>query len=151
MTTGTSTHHPPAGATAIAPFVKAAPATVRTDATLRVASRLMRSHDTAVVAVLDDGLPVGLLSEHDLAQAIADGADPDVAHVGAWMTTPPITAHGDDHIAETAVAMLRNALRAVPVVGTRHRIGVVHLQEILVPLLVATEAPGERLPYMPPD
>ena len=150
MSTDTSTHRRPAGIASIRPFVKALPATIRPDATLRAASRLMQSHDTAVVSVLDDGLPVGLVSEHDLARALAAGADPDVARVDAWMTTPPLTAHGDDHVAETAVVMLRNALRALPVVGNQ-RIGVVRLQEILIPLLVDAEPPGERLPYMPPD
>lgn len=133
-------------------FVRAPLVTVGTSATLRAAARAMHLHDVGAVAVVDGDTPDGILSERDVARAIAAGADPDAALVGAWTSSPPLRVHPDASVAEAAIAMLRRQLRCLPAFGEHdERIGFVRLDELLVPMLQAEEPPEHRLPYMPPD
>jgi CBS domain-containing protein len=137
---------------AIETFVRAPLVSVGSQATLRTATRSMLLHDVGAIAVMDEGNLTGILTEHDVARAVAAGADPDAALVGAWTTCAPLSAHPDDRIVDTAITMLHNRLRCLPVFG-RHgeRIGYVRLDEIQLPVLHAEEAPHDRRPYMPPD
>jgi CBS domain-containing protein len=146
-----STAHPLATGT-IETFVRAPLVSVASNATLRSATRAMLLHDVGAIAVIDDGNLTGVLGERDLARAVAAGADPDAALVGAWMTCPPVSAHADDRIVDTAITMLHNRLRCLPVFGAQgERVGFVRLDEIELPLLHAEEPPRDRRPYMAPD
>ena len=143
--------HPLATAT-IETFVRAPLVSIGSNATLRAATRAMLLHDVGAIAVLDDGNLTGILGERDVARAVAAGADPDAALVGAWMTCPPLSAHPDDRIIDTAITMLHNRLRCLPVFGAHgERVGFVRLDEIELPMLHAEEPPLDRRPYMAPD
>jgi CBS domain-containing protein len=151
VSTSGHTAHPLATAT-IEAFVRAPLVSVGSNATLRAASRAMLLHEVGAIAVVDDGNFTGVLAEGDVARAVAAGADPDAALVGAWMTCPPLSAHADDRIVDTAITMLRNRLRSLPVFGAHgERLGFVRLDEIELPLLHAEEQPRDRRPYMAPD
>lgn len=133
-------------------FVRAPLVSIGSNATLRAAARAMLLHDVGAIAIVDDGNLTGVLSERDVARAVAAGADADAALVGPWMTCPPLGAHPDDRIVDTAITMLHNKLRCLPVFGAHgERIGFVRLDEIQLPMLRAEEAPQDRRPYMAPD
>lgn len=143
--------HPLATAT-IETFVRAPLVSIGSNATLRAATRAMLLHEVGAIAVLDDGNLTGVLGERDVARAVAAGADPDAALVGAWMTCPPVSARADDRIIDTAITMLHNRLRCLPVFGAHgERVGFVRLDEIELPMLHAEEPPRDRRPYMAPD
>ena len=143
--------HPLATAT-IETFVRAPLVSIGSTATLRAAARAMLLHDVGAIAVIDEGDLTGILSEHDVSRAVAAGADPDAALVGAWMTCARLSAHPDDRIIDTAITMLHNRLRSLPVFGAHgERIGFVRIDEIQLPMLHAEEPPHDRRPYMAPD
>jgi CBS domain-containing protein len=136
----------------ISTFVHAPLVSIASNAALRTATRVMRLHDVGAIAVVDGGQLTGILSERDVAVAIAAGADPDAAFVGAWMRSPPASAHLDDCVIDTSVTMLHNQLRCIPVFGAHgERTGFVRLDEMLLPMLRAEEPPQHRMPYMAPD
>jgi CBS domain-containing protein len=130
-------------------LVRAPLVTISSNAALRTATRVMRLHDVGAIAVIDGGQLTGILSERDVAVAIAAGADPDAAFVGAWMRSPPVSAHADDCVIDISITMLHNQLRCIPVLG--ERTGYVRLDDLLLPLLRSEEPPQRRVPYMAPD
>ena len=146
-------HSVPAATDApIGAFVRTPLVSIASNAALRTATRVMRLHDVGAIAVIDAGELTGTLSERDVAVAIAAGADPDAAFVGAWMRPAPVSAHPDDFVIDTSITMLHNQLRCIPVFGAHgERAGFVRLDDMLLPLLRAEEPPEHRVPYMAPD
>jgi CBS domain-containing protein len=75
-----------------------------------------------------------------------------VAFVGAWMRSPPVSAHADDCVVDTSITMLHNEFRCIPVFGAQgEQRGYVRLDDLLLPLLRSAEPPQRRVPYMAPD
>lgn len=153
-TTSTATRanvHRPLGAATVGPNVHAPAVSIGSNATLRTVARVMRMHDIGTIAIVDDRQLAGLLAEVDIARAVADGADPDAALAGAWMS-PPVSVHPETRLIDAAITMLHARLRCIPVVGGHGEpLGFVRLAELQLPMLHADDEPGHRLPYMPPD
>jgi len=106
----------------------------------------MRDHRVGSLAVLDGGSLVGILTERDLLWAMADGAPPNVATVGAYMSAPPVVVPPD---ADTLVAsrlMVEHDVRHLPVVEAGELKGMVSARDLLVvdAWPVAIEAGGAR-------
>jgi CBS domain-containing protein len=79
-------------------------------------ARDMRAHDSDSVAVMDDGMLVGIITERDLVRAIADGLNPTEASAGMVMTSDPATVSLDEEVNVVAVKMMRLGIRHLPVV-----------------------------------
>lgn len=115
------------------------------DATLRDVARVLDGNAIGAVAVLDGTTLVGLLSERDVARALARGADPDVDLVDTWMTRSPVTARPDDHIIEVALQMLDEGIRHLPLVDAYGRAeGMISLRDVERPLLLQAMTPPTR-------
>ncbi|MDH3680645.1 MAG: CBS domain-containing protein [Acidimicrobiia bacterium] len=107
--------------------------TVESNASLRTVVEHIIEGRVSLVVVDDSGSVVGVVSEHDVLQAIHDGADIDEVWAADIMSTDVVTAHGDETIAEVAHRMLENRLRHVLVQGDEG--GVVSIRDILDALL----------------
>jgi len=57
--------------------------------TLAVAAGRMREKKVGSVVVVEDGSPIGILTERDLLRAAAAGVDSTVAKTAEWMTESP--------------------------------------------------------------
>jgi CBS domain-containing protein len=88
---------------------------LETGATLRTAARVLRHFDVGAAVVRYDRRLVGMLSERDLVQALADGFDPDVACVAVVMTGPPRPIAADMPVWAATTMMLRHHFRHLPI------------------------------------
>jgi CBS domain-containing protein len=90
---------------------------VEPQTTVAEVARLMRVDDCDAVAVMAKGRLVGIVTEKDLVQAIADGVNPQQAKVEVIMSADPATVGVDEDVAVVAVKMTRLGIRHLPVVN----------------------------------
>jgi CBS domain-containing protein len=105
--------------------------TTEPGATLRAAARVLRRNDVGAAVVLRTGELVGMLSERDLVQALADGHDPDVTRVSTAMTDPPRPIAADMPVWAAAIMMLRHHIRHLPVVDANDIVGMLSIRDAL--------------------
>ena len=82
-------------------------------------AREMRMNDQDSVAVMDDGMLVGIITERDLVRSIADGVNPNEAAAAVIMTVDPATVTADEDVSVVAVKMMRLGIRHLPVVNDK--------------------------------
>ena len=112
---------------------------VEPSATLADVARQMRSADADSVAVMAGGKLVGIVTEHDLVRAIADGVDPKQAHAEVVMTANPATVGQDEEVSMVAVKMMRLGIRHLPVVDRAGQpIGLLSARDLVAALEDAT-------------
>lgn len=100
--------------------------------TLTDAARSMIEHRSGSVIVMDASLPgPGLLSERDLALAIASGADPAHDSVETWMRHDIASVGPDTTLDAAARTMLRLGVRHCVVVDDTEAIGIISLRYII--------------------
>ncbi|HVS47890.1 MAG TPA: CBS domain-containing protein, partial [Candidatus Dormibacteraeota bacterium] len=85
-------------------------------ATVAEVARLMRVDDRDSVAVMSKGRLLGIVTERDLVQAIADGVNPQQTKAEVIMSADPATVSDDEDVAVVAVKMVRLGIRHLPVV-----------------------------------
>ena len=91
--------------------------TVEPGATLAEIARMMRQSDCDSVAVMSNGRLVGIVTERDMVEAIADGMNPLEAKAEVVMSADPATVGEDEEVAVVAMKMMRLGIRHLPVVG----------------------------------
>ena len=90
---------------------------VEPQTTVAEVARLMRVDDCDAVAVISKGRLVGIVTEKDLVQAIADGVDPKQTKAEVIMSADPATVGADEEVGVVAVKMTRLGIRHLPVVN----------------------------------
>lgn len=90
---------------------------VEPDTTLAEVAKRMRTSNSDAVAVMSNGELVGIITERDLVQAIAEGVDPNDARADAVMSSDPVTVAEDEDVAVVAMKMMRRGVRHLPVVN----------------------------------
>ncbi|MGP6156432.1 MAG: CBS domain-containing protein [Vulcanimicrobiaceae bacterium] len=94
----------------INPLLSVAP-----EASLAEVARRMRVEDCGSAAVMSGGRLLGIVTERDLVQAIADGIDPRETTAGLFMSEDPVTASPTDDVAVVAMRMVALGIRHLPV------------------------------------
>ena len=112
-----------------------------TESLLDAAGR-MRFFEIGSLAVLERGEHVAIITERDLARAVADGVDPDQTMVASYMTPGPVTISVDADIVEAGVLMMTIGVRHLPVTDGGMLIGMVSARDLLGAELVTRGAPG---------
>lgn len=87
------------------------------DASLAEVAGRMRVADCGSAAVMTDGQLLGIITERDLVQAIADGINPRRTTAGFLMSADPVTARQSDDVAVVAMRMIALGIRHLPVVN----------------------------------
>ncbi len=100
--------------------------------TLRQAASLMQEGGFSCLPVLLEEDLVGIITERDLAQAIAHGEDMTTRTVFDCMSEKPITLSPDDDAAEAATQMLSAGCRHLPVVEDGKLVGIVSARDLLI-------------------
>jgi CBS domain-containing protein len=141
-------------------------ATIRPDAPIEEAARLMLLHRISGLPVIDDTAKlVGVVTEGDLLRGPAnnDGGErpkrlemllgsnepnerhrlPTLANVADVMTRPPITASEDTPVHEVVALLQRHGIKRVPVVRDGQVVGIVSRADLLRQLArLAEEMPS---------
>ncbi len=95
----------------ISPLLSVAP-----EATLADVARRMRLEDCGSATVMSGDRLLGIITERDLVQAIADGINPRETHADFLMSADPVTAKPSDDVAVVAMRMIALGIRHLPVV-----------------------------------
>jgi len=108
------------------------PRTVTPDDTIQSAARIMRDEDTGAVPVVENGRPVGMITDRDIVvRAVADGGQVsrsirDIVTTGVVCVTPEMSTR------EANELMSEHQVRRLPVVENGQIVGIVSLGDLAV-------------------
>jgi len=107
------------------------PRTVSPQDSIQNAARIMRDEDTGAVPVVDNGRPVGIVTDRDIVvRAVADGElNRPVRDV---VSGSVVTARPDMTTKEAAELMSEHQIRRLPVVENDRLVGIVSLGDLAV-------------------
>lgn len=125
---------------------------------LRDAAQRMRKSGQGCLPVLDGSQVVGIVTERDLAAAVAKGVVPATAHVIDYSSDGSVTVSLDDETEVAEAKMLAIGCRNLPVVDQDRLVGTVTLLDLFAnlhgappPLVTAgRSAAADRWPEEPP-
>ncbi len=108
-------------------------ATIHRDADLReAAAELSRRRIGALVVVDDSGAVVGIVSERDLVQCLAEhGAETVGRSVAAAMTSEVVTASPDTPVLGALALMTNRRIRHLPVTARDSLLGIVSIGDLV--------------------
>jgi CBS domain-containing protein len=114
--------------------------TVQQNDHVAAAAYLMKHADASALVVMDSQTdkPIGIVTEADIAHAVADRRDLNEARIRELMTTGPATVGPDTDIREAARAMTSGRFRHLPVVGDTGVIGMIDITDVCRALLDLT-------------
>lgn len=102
------------------------------DATLREVAELMRERNVGSVIVLEQGRPVGVVTDRDIALCVvADGAAPS-EQVGPYATRPLVTGQEEMELEEAVAIMVQHRIRRLPVLRGDDLAGIVTIDDVAV-------------------
>jgi CBS domain-containing protein len=128
--------HPPAAAATVADLMRPPPTTVSQHDHVAAAAYLMKHTGTTALIVADTqtGQPTGIITEAEVAHAIADGKDVNDVRVDAVMTTRPAIITTTS-IRDAGTIMTTRHLRHLPVTGDAGLLGVADLTDVCQALI----------------
>jgi CBS domain-containing protein len=111
--------------------------TVEQNDHVAAAAYLMKHAGATAVTVLDarTGQPVGIITEADIAHAVADGKDVNITRIHALMTTRPTVINAATSVRDAAKVMTSGHFRHLPVVGDAGLVGIVDITDVCRALL----------------
>jgi CBS domain-containing protein len=107
---------------------------VTPDTPLATAARLMRDIDTGFLPIGENDRLVGTITDRDIAvRAVAEGKDPNTAHVREAMSNELTYVFEDQDVSDAARIMGDRQIRRLPVLNRDKRlVGIVALADIAV-------------------
>jgi CBS domain-containing protein len=81
--------------------------------------------------VFEGQLLVGIITERNLAAAMAEGADPVTTPVSDYMTPAPEVPGPDSELADAARVMLELGVRHLPIMRGGRLVGVLSMRDVL--------------------
>jgi CBS domain-containing protein len=101
------------------------------------AAYLMKHAGTTALMVLDarTGQPAGIITEADIAHAVADGKDVNSTRIHDLMTTRPTVINTTTTVRDAAKVMTSGHFRHLPVVGDAGLAGIVDITDVCRALL----------------
>jgi len=111
--------------------------TVQQNDHVAAAAFLMKRADASALVVLDSQTdqPMGIITEADIAHAVADGKDMNEARIRQLMTTGPAVIEPETSIRDAARAMSSGRFRHLPVVSKGGVIGMLDIADVCRALL----------------
>ena len=108
------------------------PRSVSLNDSIQNAARIMRDQDTGVVPVVENGRPVGLVTDRDIVvRAIADGVQSD-RPVRDIISGTVVTATPEMSTREALALMSEHQVRRLPVVEAERLVGIVSIGDLAV-------------------
>ena len=122
---------PPAPAT-VANVMRPPLTTVEQAAHAAAAAYLMKQAGTSALMVLDGHTdqPIGIITQADIARAVADGKDVNSIRIYDLMTTRPTFISTTTSVRDAANLMTSGHFRHLPVVGDAGLVGIVDITDI---------------------
>ena len=126
-----SSQVPPAPAT-VANVMRPPLTTVEQAAHVAAAAYLMKHAGATALMVLDaqTGQPIGIITQADIARAVADGKDVNSVRIDDLMTTRPTVISTTTSVRDAANVMTSGHFRHLPVVGDAGLVGIVDITDV---------------------
>ena len=105
------------------------------EASLLDAAQRMMEREVGYLGVVARRDLVGILTEHDLVEAVAADTDPGVATVAEWMSEAPDTMSGNISVREAATWLLEAGYHHLPVMENGELLGIVTVKDLLWAML----------------
>lgn len=101
------------------------------------AAYLMKHAGVSALVVIDSQTdqPIGIVTEADIAHAVADGKDVNDVRIHDLMTARPTVIHPKTSVVEAAMIMTNGRFRHLPVVGDDGIAGMVDISDVCRALL----------------
>jgi CBS domain-containing protein len=111
--------------------------TVEPNDHVAAAAYLMKHAGATALTVLDarTGQPAGIITEADIAHAVADGRDVNSTRINVLMTTRPTVINPTTSVRDAAKVMTSGHFRHLPVVGDAGLVGIVDITDVCRALL----------------
>ena len=108
------------------------PRTVSPDDSILSAARIMRDEDTGAVPVVDNGRPVGMVTDRDIViRAVAKGLPPTTPVSKVMSDDQVLYCFEDDDVADVAENLAEQQVRRLPVLNREKRlVGIISLGDI---------------------
>jgi CBS domain-containing protein len=110
------------------------------EATIAGAAEALVEDGVGSLAVVDERRLVGIITERDVVQCVAEGADPEEESVGEWMSDAPDTFSPEVEVEEAAAWLLEMGYRHMPVMENGELLGIVSIRDVLW-AIISGEAP----------
>jgi CBS domain-containing protein len=113
--------------------------TVEQNDHVAAAAYLMKHAGATAVTVLDPrtSQPVGIITEADIAHAVADGKDVNTTRIFELMTARPTVINTTTSIRDAAQVMTSGHFRHLPVIHDGGLVGIVDISDVCLALLEA--------------
>ncbi|MBN2752569.1 MAG: CBS domain-containing protein [Rhodospirillaceae bacterium] len=114
--------------------------TLPSTATAREAAHYLADKDVGAVAIVDDGMLQGVLSERDLVfRVIAGGADADIVRTADIMTRDPITVQAAESLSHALAEMRDRKFRHLPVMDGETLVGMISVRDLFAAMKAELE------------
>lgn len=110
-------------------------AVVPGEASLLEVAEALTADGIGAIGVVENGHLAGVVSERDLVNHLAQGANPDHVTAADVMSTDLVTARPDDLILDTARRMVEAQVRHLPVIDEDRIAGFVSMRDLFEVLL----------------
>jgi CBS domain-containing protein len=122
---------PPAPAT-VANVMRPPLTTVEQAAHVAAAAYLMKHAGATALLIRDGhtGQPIGIITQADIARAVADGKDVNRVRIYDLMTTRPTIISTTTSVRDAASVMTSGHFRHLPVVGDAGLVGIVDITDV---------------------
>ena len=126
--------------------------TVNQNDHVAAAAYLMKHAGTTALMVLDTHAdqPAGIITEADIAHAVADGKDVNSTRISELMTTRPTVITTTTSVRDAAKVMTSGHFRHLPVVGDAGLVGIVDITDVCLALL-ASDVSGAPVDIAQPE
>ena len=117
--------------------------TVEQNDHVAAAAYLMKHAGASAVTVLDPrtSQPVGIVTQADIAHAVADGKDVNSTRIYELMTTRPTVITTTTSVRDAARLMTRGHFRHLPVIGDAGLAGIIDITDVCRALLETEVSP----------
>jgi CBS domain-containing protein len=111
--------------------------TVEQNDHVAAAAYLMKHAGATAITVLDPrtSQPAGIITEADIAHAVADGKDVNTTRIYELMTARPTVISTTTSVRDAARVMTSGHFRHLPVVGDAGLVGIVDISDVCLALL----------------
>lgn len=104
---------------------------IGSEATLAEAADRMIEAEIDCLAVVEGRELVGVVTEHDIVEAVSQDADAREEIVSDWMSQAPDTVAPDVSVSEAAKWLLEAGYRHLPVMADGELLGIVTIRDVL--------------------
>jgi CBS domain-containing protein len=105
--------------------------TVRATASVQEAAELMALHDVGALAVCQDGILVGIVTDRDVVlRCLAPGRSSTRTEISEIMTTDPVAIEPSAALEDATRILTGRRIRRLPVVEEGHPVGIITMDDV---------------------